>query len=89
LHVVQKYMDHVYKLHRGRIFSSFVWQNLIKLSDTKLLMSSSNHTQTDSDQTDRLNLSLETFLCCVVSSCPRQWHKWLPLLAEFWYNTQQ
>jgi hypothetical protein len=35
---------------------------------------------------DRVNQCLETFLCCFVHSCPREWLKWLTLV-EFWYNT--
>lgn len=47
LHVAQLYMDHIYRLHglpqviiadRDRIFTSVVWQNLFKLSDTQLHM---------------------------------------------------
>jgi hypothetical protein len=49
------------------------------------MMSSSYHSQTDG-QTERLNQCLEGFLRCTVHSCPRQWHKWLPV-AEYWYNT--
>ena len=80
LQVAQHYIDYVYKLHglpqalisdRDRIFTSSVWHNLFKLSDTKLLMSSSYHPQTDG-QTERLNQCLETFLMCAVSSCPKQ-----------------
>lgn len=94
LQVAQAYMDHIYKLHglpqalisdRDRIFTSSVWQNLFKLSDTQLLMSSSYHPQTNG-QTERLNQCLESFLRCAVSTCPKQWHKWLSA-AEFWYNT--
>lgn len=62
-----------------------MWQQLFKLTDTQLLMSSSYHPQTDG-QTERLNQCLEAFLRCTVHSCPRQWTKWLPL-AEYWYNT--
>ena len=92
--VAQLYFTHVYKLHglpeamisdRDRIFTSSLWQELFKLSDTKLLMSSSYHPQTDG-QTERLNQCLEAFLRCTVHSCPSQWYKWLPL-AEYWYNT--
>jgi len=48
-------------------------------------MSSSYHPQTDG-RTERLNQCLETFLHCLVSSCPKKWKDYLPL-AEFWYNT--
>jgi hypothetical protein len=94
LQVAQAYMDNIYKLHglpesivsdRDRIFTSTLWRELFKLSDTQLLMSSSYHPQTDG-QTERLNQCLENFLRCSVHSCPKQWSKWLPM-AEFWYNT--
>lgn len=87
-------MNHVYKLHglpktiisnRDRVFTSSVWQQLFRLSDTKLMMSSSYHPQTDG-QTERLNQCVEGFLRCTVHSCPRQWSKWISV-AEFWYNT--
>lgn len=96
LQIAKLYLDQVYKLHglpkamvsdRDRVFTSTVWQELFKLIDTKLLMSSSYHPQTDG-QTERLNQCLEAFLRCTVHSCPRQWSKWLPV-AEFWYNTAQ
>ena len=92
--VAQVFLNSVYKLHglpeaiisdRDRIFTSAVWQELFKLTDTQLLMSSSYHPQTDG-QSERLNQCLETFLRCTVHACPKQWCKWLPL-AEFWYNT--
>jgi len=85
LQVAQLYFHNIYKLHglpeaiisdRDRVFTSHVWQELFKLSDTKLLMSSSYHPQTDG-QTERLNQCLEAFLRCSVHSCPRQWHKWI------------
>ena len=50
LQVAQSYMNNVYKLHglpaaiisdRDRIFTSNVWQELFKLADTQLAMSSS------------------------------------------------
>ena len=87
-------MDNIYKLHglpesiisdRDKIFTSNVWQQLFRMSDTQLLMSSSYHPQTDG-QTEHLNQCLEAFLHCTVHSCPKQWSKWLPL-AEFQYNT--
>lgn len=94
IQIAQIYMAQVYKLHglpraiisdRDRIFISAIWQELFKLSDTKFLMSSSYHPQTDG-QTERLNQCLEGFLRCTVHSCPKKWNKWLPA-AEFWYNT--
>jgi len=94
LSVAQLYFSQVYKLHglpeaiisdRDRIFTSALWQELFRLSDTQLLMSSSYHPQTDG-QTERLNQCLEAFLRCSIHSCPSQWHKWIPL-AEYWYNT--
>jgi len=94
LQVAQLYMNHIYKLHglpqaiisdRDIIFTSSVWQQLFKLSDTQLCMSSSYHPQTDG-QNERLNQCLEGFLRCTVHSCPKQWSKWLPV-EEFWYNT--
>jgi hypothetical protein len=87
-------LDNIYKLHglpkaiisdRDPIFTSTVWKELFKLTDTQLMMSSAYHPQTDG-QTERLNQCLEGFLICTVHSCPRQWSKWLSI-AEFWYNT--
>lgn len=52
LQIAQLFMSNVYKLHglpkaiisdRERIFTSAVWQELVRLSDTKLMMSSSYH----------------------------------------------
>lgn len=94
LSVAQLFLDHIYKLHglpqaiisdRDPVFTSHLWGELFRLTDTKLLMTSSYHPQTDG-QTERLNQCLEAFLHCTVHSCPRQWSKWLPL-AEYWYNT--
>jgi hypothetical protein len=64
---------------------SNMWQELFKLFDTQLIMSSSYHPQTD-DQTERLNQCLETYLRCAVHASSGKWFHWLPL-AEFWYNT--
>lgn len=94
LQIAKLFLDNVYKLHglpkaiisdRDPVFTSALWKELFKLSDTQLLMSSAYHPQTDG-QTERLNQCLEGFLRCNVHSCPRQWAKWLSV-AEFWYNT--
>jgi transposase InsO family protein len=94
IQIAKLFLDHVYKLHglpkaiisdRDPVFTSNLWQELFRLTDTKLLMSSAYHPQTNG-QTERLNQCLEGFLRCTVHSCPRQWSKWLSV-AEFWYNT--
>lgn len=84
----------MYKLHGlpqgkvsdcDKIFTSAVWKELFRMSDTQLMMSSSYHPQIDG-QSERLNQCLEGFLRCAVNSYPRQWNKWL-FVAELWYNT--
>jgi hypothetical protein len=63
LSVAQLYFNNIYKLHglpeaiisdRDGVFTSALWQELFRLSNTKLLMSSFYHPQTDG-QTERLN----------------------------------
>ncbi|WVZ71633.1 hypothetical protein U9M48_020200 [Paspalum notatum var. saurae] len=87
--VAQVFVNHIYKLHGMPkiIISTGIKcsQELFKLTDTTLNMSSSYHPQTDG-QTERLNQCLETYLRCMVQACPSKWLSWLPL-AEFWYNT--
>ena len=87
-------MDNIFKLHgmpsalisdRDKIFTSYLWQELFRLSNTELQMSTAYHPQTDG-QTERVNQCLEAYLRCTVNSCPSKWRDWLPL-AEFWYNT--
>lgn len=94
LQVAQAYMNNIFKLHglpkviisdRDKIFTSTVWTELFRLSDTALHMSSAYHPQTDGT-TERINQCLEGFLRCSVHSCPQKWALWLPL-AEYWYNT--
>jgi hypothetical protein len=88
------YMNNVFKLHamplamvsdRDRVFTSHIWQELIKLAGTNLKMSRAYHPQTDG-QTERVNQRLETYLRCFVHACPNKWSSWLAL-AEYWYNT--
>lgn len=94
LQVAKAYFNNVYKLHGlpdviisdwDRIFTSQLWQELFRLSDTKLNMSSSYHPQTDG-QSERLNQCVETYLRCVTHAKPKKWAQWLPL-AQYWYNT--
>lgn len=70
---------------RDPIFTSTLWQELCKLTDTKMNMSSASHPETDG-QSEKLNQCLETFLQCMVHSAPKKWAYWLPQ-AEYWYNT--
>lgn len=92
--VALAFMDNIFKLHglpeaiisdRDRIFTSSLWQELFKMTQTKLKMGIAYHPQTDG-QTERVNQCLEGYLRCFVHACPNQWKKWLAL-AEFWYNT--
>jgi hypothetical protein len=92
--IAQLFVDHIYKLHglpkviisdRDKIFTSTFWQQLFKLTDTTLNLSSSYHPQTDG-QTERLNQCLESYLRCMTQACPTKWSKWISL-AEYWYNT--
>lgn len=92
--VAQVFVEHVYKLHglpkiiisdRDKVFTSNFWQQLFKITDTTLNMSSSYHPQTDG-QTERLNQCLETYLRCMTNACPTKWPNWLALV-EYWYNT--
>lgn len=94
LQVAQAYMNQVYKLHglpqsiisdRDKLFTAKFWQELFRLSDTQLQMSSAYHPQSDG-QTESLNQCVEAFLRCTVHACPRLWSKWISL-AEYWYNT--
>uniref|UniRef100_A0A0A9AFY1 Integrase catalytic domain-containing protein n=1 Tax=Arundo donax TaxID=35708 RepID=A0A0A9AFY1_ARUDO len=94
LQVAKVYMSNIFKLHglpkaiisdRDRIFTSTLWQELFRLAQTHLQLSSSYHPQTDG-QTEHVNQCLEAYLRCTVHSCPGNWFHWLPL-AEYWYNT--
>lgn len=92
--VAKLVLDNVVKHHgvpksivsdRDRIFTSVFWKNLFSLMQTKLMLSTSYHPQTDG-QTERVNQCLEMYLRCAVHDSPKQWISWLPL-AEFWYNS--
>lgn len=92
--VADAFVDRVYRLHgfpqslvsdRDPIFTSKFWQELARLTDIKLCMSSGQHPQTDG-QTERVNQQIECFLRCFVSAHPTRWSQWLAL-CELWYNS--
>lgn len=56
MQVAQTYMNNIYRLHglpnsivfdRDRVFTAKVWQELFRITDTQLQMSSSYHPQSD------------------------------------------
>lgn len=94
LTMAKLFLQHVYRLHglpssiisdRDRVFTSQLWQELFRLADVSLKMSSAYHPQTDG-QTERVNQCMETFLQCFANACPTKWLDWI-YLAEYWYNT--
>lgn len=92
--VAHLFLDIVVKIHgmphslvfdRDPLFLSKFWQELFKLSGTKLRMSSAYHPQSDG-QTEVLNRVIEQYLQSFVHQRPSSWGKFL-LWAEWPYNT--
>lgn len=88
--VTQIFVANIYKLHglpkslifdHDTIFTSTLWQELFRLTHTKLCMSTNRHPQTDG-QTEQVNQCMETFLRCFFDSCPSKWSTWLPLVRQ-------
>ena len=84
--VARVFLDRVVALHgvpkfiisdRDKIFTSLLWQELMKALRTKLNTFTAYHPQSDG-QTERVNQSLETYLRCVCIVQPKGWHRWLP-----------
>uniref|UniRef100_A0A2N9HZR1 Reverse transcriptase n=1 Tax=Fagus sylvatica TaxID=28930 RepID=A0A2N9HZR1_FAGSY len=92
--VADLFMKNVFKLHgmptsivsdRDTAFTANFWQELFKIQEVELAMSSSYHPQTDG-QTEVVNRSLEQYLRAFAGDKPSLWVHWLPM-AEFWFNT--
>jgi hypothetical protein len=92
--VAEIYVKEISRLHgmprsivmdRDKVFTNQFWTEYFRLQGSELRMSSAYHPQTDG-QTEALNKCLETYLHCFVSTCQKQWSRWLHW-AEFWYNT--
>ncbi|KAE8698903.1 hypothetical protein F3Y22_tig00110597pilonHSYRG01056 [Hibiscus syriacus] len=92
--VTEKFIEGVVKLHgmprsiisdRNPIFISNFWQEFFKLSDSKLMLSSAYHPQTDG-QTEVVNRCVEQYLCCFVHQWSRKWSNYLAWV-EYWFNT--
>lgn len=78
-------MPQVIIYDKDMIFTSTLWKELFKLTDTKLNMSPSYHPQTDG-QTEHVNQCLGKYLRCLMHAWPSKWSKWISLV-EYRYNT--
>jgi hypothetical protein len=92
--VAQVFFAEVVRLHgipqsiisdRDTVFTSSFWRELMRLSGTKLHMTSAFHPQSDG-QTEAANKVIVMYLRCLTGDRPRQWLRWLPG-AEYVYNT--
>lgn len=70
---------------RDLLFLSRFWQELFKMSGTKLGMSSAYHPQSDG-QTEAMNRIVEQYLRAFVHQNPATWGRFL-VWAEWSYNT--
>jgi transposase InsO family protein len=92
--VAQVFFAEIVRLHgvpqsivsdRDPVFTSIFWRELLRLTGTKLAMSSAFHPQSDG-QTEAANKVIVMYLRCLTGDRPREWLRWLPW-AKFVYNT--
>ncbi|HUJ80479.1 MAG TPA: hypothetical protein VLW83_01275, partial [Candidatus Acidoferrales bacterium] len=89
----QMFVSHIVRLHglpdsivsdRGSIFTSNFWSTLTSILKIDPRKSTAFHPQTDG-QTERMNQTLEAYLCIFYNYDQNDWFELLPL-AEFAYN---
>lgn len=92
--VARAFFNDIVRLHglpdsivsdRDPVFTGHVWRDLFKLSSVTLKMSTAFHPQTDG-QSESVNKTISTYLCCITGDRPRSWLDWLPW-DEFCYNS--
>jgi hypothetical protein len=91
--VAHQFFDNIFKLHglptsiisdRDTRFTSRFWQELHRMLDVKLALSTAYHPQTDG-QTEVMNKTLKTMLRAFIDNKQSNWDQLLPSL-EFAYN---
>jgi hypothetical protein len=84
--VAKAFFDQVVRLHgvpasiisdRDPIFTNTIWQELFRLSGTRLHLSSAFRPQTDG-QSEVSNCIIVVYLRCLAGDRPRSWLRWLP-----------
>jgi hypothetical protein len=71
--------------NRYPVFTCTIWQELFRLSGTRLRLSSAFWPQTDG-QSKVSNHIISMYLCCLAGDMSRSWLRWLPW-AEYCFNT--
>jgi hypothetical protein len=92
--VAQAFFADIVRLHgipqsivsdRDTVFTSSFWHELMRLSGTKLQMTTAFHPQSDG-QSELANRIIITYLRCLTGDRPHDWLRWLPW-AEYIFNT--
>ena len=92
--VAQAFFTDIVRLHgipqsivsdRDSVFTSNFWTELMRLSGTKLQMTTAFHPQSDG-QSESANKVIIMYLRCLTGDRPRDWLRWLPW-AEYIFNT--